>query len=1156
MDFSNSSSLFSNIVSGSKVPAFLSGEGQKVSLQGESRIGPAASRQLKSWEDFLGENKLLKTRRFAGGFKPSQRDYYISQAILREVFNRGKRNRSISEDDLQTLQMLMLHLYNKAAPNFRTNANPFSAYTTSRYHRLGESNKLLADLEYRIQLESGLEELAEDSGVFSSCHRAYLFEDGPDFLFREVVKRKYGAAYQILGAGFSGPGLSEEVKNCELLDISALFGRVQDLGVLIEGLSPLFPNVPDFIVFTMFRGEPVLLFLPGDVTRPARACGSGLQQLRSGSGFVPTAEHIARALIKFRKPSDLYRLCSAAKAELATAGQSIPNIYNSYEEFLTAEAKVFQGLIDHTHGHKKILAQAIVELLNGLGASCQAAHQKDLGVIFAQRGLSDLIQCTYFRINLAARQARFCQDDLKKFVGQLDIINQEIQMLLTLVPLYDDRHLERTLVKGLKQHVLMSSSLNLQAFAMPSAMHCLASIISSAQNQKGGAIRVAIQQDSYYESVNLLSEQAMVSTCILPVDGFDHNRCAVAEPLPGDIDVYLCEFHHNISIRRSLYRLEDVLSQLAELFAHGKVSSRFTLVIDTTLDLDFSREIKRLLNDSRVMNWVDQGNLNIVLFRSSQKFDMLGFDNYYGGVVQTINNGSSFNSFMERISHQGDALKGANYQGLCHLFTYAAGFIDSYKKAIMSNASWLYELLPQASVVDAKGAIRISRVEDDKATYLDLKCAPYLPRLESVVFVEFKKFCSQNHLPISSRASFGFANSNIVKIRSDNPMNRLSLGIEDPKDIQAYAYFFHELQAVVDYALSQSSEIGKIAELCKGLDQVISGIETYVDYWQNSCDLSGEYKDIVNTLEKCLKDRALLPSLSLDDIFQAPGNVVQMICWAFSELGPVIIATPPHASLGLGKRNHPSVFLNEAVNIKNQIAEAQNDLRLFIINTIKWHAFKVVADNRPDPIVHLEKNNLEFVEWINKQVIKSAQNPASVVFQKSSEGTTTVQILLGRDQNSFDYYMLRQMIKEFYEELSAIEALKEAILNPDDLEDKSALSLTIGDSTVLLDREHKVGKKLIRFIASCILDLENEEFLLSAEARLREEIQKNRIQFSNQLLNKEIDPPCEEMAQRALDAMERNLQDGVRGLFSSAFVTTLLREMWQERLNAICAEKD
>ena len=202
---------------------------------------------------------------------------------------------------------------------------------------------------------------------------------------------------------------------------------------------------------------------------------------------------------------------------------------------------------------------------------------------------------------------------------------------------------------------------------------------------------------------------------------------AFATPPENKIDLFVCEFHHNISIERQSYKPENVLGQVKAMIQQGLVADKLTIAIDNTINLEQSEEVKAFLADETIKHLIQLGKLNVVLLRSAQKFDMLGMDNYYGGITTSLNESKAFSKFNARMAKKEDQLAGLSYQGLAHLQKYGGKSLDNYRLLTMKNTQKLYKMLPDNAIYH-KGTdnpMQISEIADDQLVFLDIKFPEY-----------------------------------------------------------------------------------------------------------------------------------------------------------------------------------------------------------------------------------------------------------------------------------------------------------------------------------------------------------------------------------------------------------------------------------------------
>jgi hypothetical protein len=259
------------------------------------------------------------------------------------------------------------------------------------------------------------------------------------------------------------------------------------------------------------------------------------------------------------------------------------------------------------------------------------------------------------------------------------------------------------------------------------------------------------------------------------------------------IDIYVADFHHNISLERNVYRVENLQLQIDKLFDSGLVSSRFTVAIDCTIDFIRSEDIRKFLEHNK--SRITKGEMNVVLYRSAQKFDMLGMDNYYGGFTVTINDGKSYEAFNQRMDDSEDQVKGLAMQGMSHLSQTATKHSDRYRQALMDSTRLLYSSLPPGCIFSpgSTSPMQISKVEDPHSVFLDIKFPVVqdnkkATQISKAFSRKIFEYAAANGLPLTGRASFGFPTTNYTVIGGSKV--RLNPGLEGPNVTKKYADFF------------------------------------------------------------------------------------------------------------------------------------------------------------------------------------------------------------------------------------------------------------------------------------------------------------------------------------------------------------------------------
>lgn len=536
-------------------------------------------------------------------------------------------------------------------------------------------------------------------------------------------------------------------------------------------------------------------------------------QLINKCGFKPSPEHAKRAWLDAQPLFTILREAGIVPVVLDPTKTRSLTLPPNLRLFLTGgEVKAFRELSNEQGAapYLQIMPEAIFQLLEGL------AETGEIERLFKENNLTSLLQVFVTHLRGAMKNAVSSKNDLLAFCTQLECIHQIIQDILALAPIHDETVLEKCITARLNP-ILPAGLGPPQVHLKASGMRCLASVCAAVEALKGSpALCVVQMKDIYYESAAIVDAAPSYENVIL--DGDTFNAQGIEAALKGGVsqpvDLFICEFHHNVSVNRSSYTSENITEQVKAMHYKGYLAEPCTLLIDTTINLELSDDFQVLFNDPVIKQLIEKGKLNVVLFRSAQKFDMLGADNYYGGIAISVNRRDNFAPFRERMNRPEDQLRGLNYQGIAHLHKYAGEQIDRYRKAIMKNTHLLYDLLPAKCkyVPGTTNPIQISAIQDEMACFLDIKfrmgsLGEDVERELAKVFAHLiSTVIGGKHIGLTARPSFGFTNINYASF--GRLFYRLTPGLENTKTLEKIANLFEEWQQVVDSLENEASQKG------------------------------------------------------------------------------------------------------------------------------------------------------------------------------------------------------------------------------------------------------------------------------------------------------------------------------------------------------------
>ena len=788
----------------------------------------------------LDENLLLKSKSWFAKIRSNHREWHLNQALYSEHME------GVDEETRKQLELVMLHGYSKAAPVADLSANHFGFQTSPFLHRDYEYHRSTSSLlldrvnaTYAKELRIKEREMAlihsprikelfvremPNSGLETTIDSTEKFEALIDQLLEDAKSNKFP-------------------ENKVLIDFTALLKQMhlapsqirkeivkpweKILARKIKTFVKANPSVHieqliseiHLIGFTKYHGENILLipeFLLDPHLYTSNNCSKfvfdlylqrhsyflrELDSLISRHGYRLGTIQAKQAWLKIKSGREILTELNFPQARLATKGDTIPRLCWDFETFMEQPIiKKFSDLAnsDNPPPYLSVLSQATIDLLRGLSEIKKNGQTVD--EIFEKKKISPLLQVSYFRMQNAMNEAIFRKDDFVGFMNQIELIHQEIQMILAVVNPHDEDTLSDSVREKLTSGpspVISATLPQPSVYAKNSAMHCLSNIVGGVEAQKNGdSLTIMVLEDCYYEETWTLGEAKRHDLHKLNGDVFNTNGGSI--PIPAKpVDLFIAEFHHNISITKKSYKSENLIGQIKAMLNQGIVADKFTVALDTTIDLEQSDQLRALLADPEIQKLINDGKMNVVFFRSAQKFDMMGMDNYYGGIAASINDGHSFALFNESMGTPEDQLSGLSYQGLAHLQKYGGRHLDSYRQTIMNNTRLLYNSLPKEAIYSESSAnpMQISEIQDDRSVFLDIKF-PNHPKTAGAFRHSFLNFAYNKNLPLTSRSSFGFTTTNFTIIQQEK--FRLNPGLDGKETIDQYASFFRAVQECID----------------------------------------------------------------------------------------------------------------------------------------------------------------------------------------------------------------------------------------------------------------------------------------------------------------------------------------------------------------------
>lgn len=393
----------------------------------------------------------------------------------------------------------------------------------------------------------------------------------------------------------------------------------------------------------------------------------------------------------------------------------------------------------------------------------------------------EIVQTSLFRLHIHLMNARTLMDhDYVKYMDAIELAHYELTTLLEFARPFKQDDFGEIFQNNL---TCVPDGLKPKAILCKTGINTFAGV--NAAIAKSGAQPVRVYgKEFYFEQVKFV--------------GIDKSLEAVLKDESiKKIDLFACQFNPNIEIESDFknYEVGKIGDDIDRILKAKPDTEHMSVVIDCTIDYINSQKIEALLG--RFKDQIDAGRLNFVMFRSGQKFDMFGLDNYYGAPVFMVNNGNkhwqNFNQTLEGDAYRTDELSN---QWFCLANKYASKELDGYRKLIFDNARRLLQSVPQK--LQGDHTVRVNTADDDvDACYIDIKITGSFHKLRaySYIGIYYQKCIKQGIRP-QTRASIGFAHSNAVVIAinevAGSTTMRICPGI-NPEENQVILDFLSEL---------------------------------------------------------------------------------------------------------------------------------------------------------------------------------------------------------------------------------------------------------------------------------------------------------------------------------------------------------------------------
>lgn len=472
--------------------------------------------------------------------------------------------------------------------------------------------------------------------------------------------------------------------------------------------------------------------------------------------------------------------------EYAITKNDSPYYFNNRVDFLNTQLfkrvsnKLKNDFMDKPH--IQILGQATIDLLEGLLKN--EISDEQWKSLHSDPARKEVIQTALFKIHHLLAAAELKVEDFTEFALSIELIHAEMAALLEFMAPYKPEQFAEIYSPQVNLPESLKPQASVKIGLGKTGVNTFAGICAAIAADNPSPVRL-YGKDFYYEEADFIGKDQTLEK-------------VMSDASIKKVDLYACVFNPNVDTdpKQTNYSKPTVEQDIRRILNEKPDTKKLTVAVDFTIDYANSEKVTKLL--ASFAEEIKQGKLNFVFFRSGQKFDMLGMDNYYGAPYFIVNNGSkdwdSFNLLKEE-AHQTDSL---SLQWFCLANRYIPKLMDEYRKIIFSNTREILNHIPPSLKSNSNSQkVRVNSIDQNvDPCFIDMKLANRSV-VDKVVDSFFNK-CMEKGIKHHMKGSFGFYHANILSILTQGlreATTRINPGL-NPAENAVLIEFFEEIAKI------------------------------------------------------------------------------------------------------------------------------------------------------------------------------------------------------------------------------------------------------------------------------------------------------------------------------------------------------------------------
>lgn len=399
----------------------------------------------------------------------------------------------------------------------------------------------------------------------------------------------------------------------------------------------------------------------------------------------------------------------------------------------------------------QILGRSTLHMLKGLLEEISEEQWQKLN---ADPAACQVIQNSLFRMANHLASAHLHIDTFEKFSQDIELVHAEMAAILEFASPFKPEDFPEIYRHSIQGSIPRELIPYVQIGLGKSAVNTFAGI-NAAIFAKNPHPVCAHSPAFYYEQADLMGLEKRV-------------EAIVDNPAVKKIDLYCSQFHANVQPQKGYtrYQTQDIAADIRHLLLKKPETDHLTVAIDYTIDLVTSKKLYELLDTFK--DEMKSGRLNFILFKSGQKTDMFGQDNYFGAPFYIINNGKEywehFNTLLTKPVHRTDSL---STQWFCLSNKYAADAMEAYRQVIFNNSRAIIDQMPESlrpHPKDPEQRVYVCSVDaGTEISFIDVKVQGPDHRAKCYAMMKrLMRECEKKGVKAHIKQSWGFCHINAV----------------------------------------------------------------------------------------------------------------------------------------------------------------------------------------------------------------------------------------------------------------------------------------------------------------------------------------------------------------------------------------------------------